>query len=167
MRSNSNIFPSDSLRDSSIFPRRSRFSKMLSAGGQVPTQMEAPASAIALAMAKPNPPSSATPATSARLPERSMGSMRAHIARAAAGCKSRDRVVCAAHASLGVGDGWLGAHLAVRGGDRLIRVVVLLVVLSLVVKPAAAMLRRGRGRGLLRALLSDRRRRPRHLLPAG
>src|SRR5216684_3243491 len=83
MRSNSSIFPSESLRDSSIFPRRRRFSKMFSAGGQVPTQMEAPASAIALAMANPNPPSSATPATSARLPERSMGSMRAHIARAA------------------------------------------------------------------------------------
>src|SRR5258706_4504827 len=90
MRSNSSILPSDSLRDSSIFPRRRRFSKMLSAGGQVPTQIEAPASAIALAMANPNPPSSATPATSARLPERSMGSMRAHIARAAPGCKSRD-----------------------------------------------------------------------------
>ena len=63
---------------------------MFSAGGQVPTQMDAPASAIALAMANPKPPSSATPATSARLPERSMGSMRAHIARAAPGCKSRD-----------------------------------------------------------------------------
>src|SRR6266849_5689646 len=69
MRSNSSILPSDSLRDSSIFPRRRRFSKMFSAGGQVPTQMEAPASAIALAMANPNPPSSATPATSARLPD--------------------------------------------------------------------------------------------------
>src|SRR5919206_404919 len=48
MRSNSSILPSDMRRDSSIFPRRSRFSKMFSAGGQVPTQMVAPASAIAL-----------------------------------------------------------------------------------------------------------------------
>src|SRR6266849_3220674 len=39
--------------------------------------------------------------------------------------------------------GWLGAHFAVRGGDRLIRVVVLLVVLALVLKLAADMLRRG------------------------
>src|SRR5713226_3151485 len=115
MRSNSSILPPPSLRDSSIFPRRRRFSKMFSAGGQVPTQMEAPASAIALAMANPNPPSSATPATSARLPERSMGSMRAHIARAAPGCKSRDGVGCAAHAPLGVGDGGAGAR---RAGGR-------------------------------------------------
>ena len=33
--------------------------------------------------------------------------------------------------------GWIGAHLAVRGGDRLVRVVVLLVVLALVSKLAA------------------------------
>ncbi len=32
--------------------------------------------------------------------------------------------------------GWLGAHLAVRGGDRLVRAVVLLVVLALVSKLA-------------------------------
>ena len=32
--------------------------------------------------------------------------------------------------------GYLGAHLAVRGGDRLIRVAVLLVVLALVAKLA-------------------------------
>lgn len=37
--------------------------------------------------------------------------------------------------------GWLGAHLAVRGGDRLVRVVVLLVVLALVAKLAIDMLR--------------------------
>ncbi len=37
--------------------------------------------------------------------------------------------------------GWLGAHLAVRGGDRLVRAVVLLVVLALVSKLAADMLR--------------------------
>ena len=49
--------------------------KMPSAGGQVPTQTVAPASASALAMANPKPPSSATPATSARLPVRSMASM--------------------------------------------------------------------------------------------
>ena len=30
--------------------------------------------------------------------------------------------------------GWLGAHLAVRGGDRVVRVLVLLVVLALVLK---------------------------------
>jgi uncharacterized protein len=38
--------------------------------------------------------------------------------------------------------GWLGAHLAVRGGDRLVRVVVLLVVVALVAKLAIDM---GRG----------------------
>src|SRR5947207_2355889 len=51
--------------------------KIPSAGGQVPTQTVAPASASARAMAQPKPPSSATPATSARLPDRSMLSTRA------------------------------------------------------------------------------------------
>src|SRR5690606_36565764 len=54
---------------------------MPSAGGHVPRQTDAPASASAFAMAKPKPPSSATPATNARLPERSMPSM-AHVCRA-------------------------------------------------------------------------------------
>src|SRR5947208_1819977 len=49
---------------------------MLSAGGQVPTTMLAPASARDFAIANPNPPSSATPATRARLPLRSMLSIR-------------------------------------------------------------------------------------------
>jgi uncharacterized membrane protein YfcA len=40
--------------------------------------------------------------------------------------------------------GWLGAHLAVRGGDRLIRVAVLLVVVALVAKLATDMLRAAR-----------------------
>ena len=62
--------------DSSIFPRSSSLVKMPSAGGQLPTQIAAPASASALAMAKPKPPSSDTPATSARLPVRSIASMR-------------------------------------------------------------------------------------------
>ena len=48
---------------------------MPSAGGQVPRQTEAPASASALAIANPKPPSSATPATKARFPVRSMVSM--------------------------------------------------------------------------------------------
>jgi uncharacterized membrane protein YfcA len=39
--------------------------------------------------------------------------------------------------------GWLGAHLALRGGDRLVRAVVLLVVLALVSKLAIDMLRAG------------------------
>ena len=30
--------------------------------------------------------------------------------------------------------GWIGAHLAVRGGDKLVRKVVLLVVVALVLK---------------------------------
>src|SRR5262245_26870717 len=42
--------------------------------------------------------------------------------------------------------GWLGAHFAVRGGDRLVRRVVLCVVLALVAKLAIDM-GRGRGRG--------------------
>src|SRR5438105_274223 len=48
---------------------------MFSAGGQVPTHTVAPASASALAMANPYPASSATPATSARFPVRSIASM--------------------------------------------------------------------------------------------
>ena len=48
---------------------------MLSAGGHVPTHTLAPASPSALAIANPKPPSSATPATSARRPFRSMLSM--------------------------------------------------------------------------------------------
>src|SRR5260221_8528934 len=45
---------------------------MFSAGGQVPTHTVAPASASAFAIAKPNPPSSATPTTNARREERSI-----------------------------------------------------------------------------------------------
>src|SRR5688572_12652458 len=67
--------PSASRSDSVILPRSRRLRKMFSAGGQVPTQTLAPASASALAIAKPKPPSSATPAMKARLPERLMGSM--------------------------------------------------------------------------------------------
>src|SRR5487761_2570030 len=67
--------PDARRRESSIFPRSSRFRKMVRAGGQVPTHTEAPASARLLAMANPNPPSSATPATNARRPVRSIFSM--------------------------------------------------------------------------------------------
>jgi len=62
-------------RDASSFPRSRRFRKMLSAGGQVATQTVAPAWIRCFAMAQPKPLSSATPATRARLPERSMGSI--------------------------------------------------------------------------------------------
>src|SRR6267378_3900649 len=62
-------------RDSSILPRSSRFRKMFRAGGHVPAHTVAPAAARALAMAKPYPPSSATPATNARLPRRSIASI--------------------------------------------------------------------------------------------
>src|SRR5918994_1752626 len=48
---------------------------MPSAGGQLPRQIVAPASASDLAIAKPKPASSETPATRARLPVRSIGSM--------------------------------------------------------------------------------------------
>src|SRR3954470_12570938 len=65
--------------------------KMPNAGGQVPTTIEAPASASDLAMAKPKPPSSATPATSARFPLRSMASMARTIECARARVK-RDEV---------------------------------------------------------------------------
>src|SRR3954464_12460943 len=75
MRSNSRRPPRASLRESSIFPRRRRFSKLFSAGGQVPTQTFAPASASDFAMANPYPASSATPATRARFPVRSIGSI--------------------------------------------------------------------------------------------
>src|SRR5438067_10950701 len=72
--------PRASLRDSSILPLRISVSKMFSAGGQVPTQTEAPASASAFEIANPNPASSATPATSARFPVRSIASMPRGIA---------------------------------------------------------------------------------------
>src|SRR6266705_6663287 len=75
MRSNSSLRPRGSCNDGSILPRSSSLVKMPRAGGQVPTQMEAPASASALAIAKPKPPSSATPATNARFPVRSIFSM--------------------------------------------------------------------------------------------
>ena len=58
-----------------IFPRSSSFVKIASAGGQVPTQTLAPASARSFAIAKPKPPSSATPATNARLPLKSIFNM--------------------------------------------------------------------------------------------
>ena len=48
---------------------------MFSAGGHVATHTDAPASASDLAIANPKPPSSATPATSARRPEKSMFSI--------------------------------------------------------------------------------------------
>src|SRR5438309_1568997 len=72
MFSNCRSEPSGRRRDWSILPRSSKFRKMFRAGGQVPAHTVAPASASALAMAKPYPASSATPATRARLPRRSM-----------------------------------------------------------------------------------------------
>src|SRR5438128_6460526 len=75
MRSNWSVRPSDSWSESAILPRSSSFVKMPSAGGQLPRQTLAPASASALAIAKPNPPSSDTPATKARLPFRSIASI--------------------------------------------------------------------------------------------
>jgi uncharacterized membrane protein YfcA len=39
--------------------------------------------------------------------------------------------------------GWTGAHLAVRGGNRFIRLVVVLVALALVVKVARDIYVRG------------------------
>src|SRR3989441_8830489 len=75
MRSNWSVRPSDSWSESAIFPRSSSFVKMPSVGGHVPRQTVAPASASALAIAKPNPPSSDTPATKARLPFRSIASI--------------------------------------------------------------------------------------------
>src|SRR5438876_12311573 len=75
MRSNWSVRPSDSCSEFAILPRSSSLVKMPSVGGHVPTQTVAPASASALAIAKPNPPSSDTPATKARLPFRSIASM--------------------------------------------------------------------------------------------
>src|SRR3989440_1959378 len=75
MRSNWSVRPSDSWSESAILPRSSSFVKIPSAGGQLPRQMLAPASASALAIARRNPPSSDTPATKARLPFRSIASM--------------------------------------------------------------------------------------------
>src|SRR5689334_3381889 len=78
-------------RDSSSLPRSSMVLKMPKAGGQVPTTMVAPASASDLAMANPKPPSSATPAISARFPLRSMASMARTIGRARAPVKMPTR----------------------------------------------------------------------------
>src|SRR5438046_6346605 len=75
MRSNWSVRPSDSCSEFAILPRSSSLVKMPSVGGHVPTQTVAPASASAFAIAKPNPPSSDTPATKARLPFRSIGSI--------------------------------------------------------------------------------------------
>ena len=47
--------PSDSFRDSSNLPRRRLLSKMFSAGTHTPSDISAPASASALAMAQPKP----------------------------------------------------------------------------------------------------------------
>src|SRR5262249_10892576 len=65
------------------------------------TTMEAPASASDLAMANPKPPSSATPATSARFPRRSMASMARTIDRARAAVKARPLFVGVAVAGPG------------------------------------------------------------------
>src|SRR5438270_7124949 len=87
MRSNASVRPSESGSESANLPRSSMVLKMPNAGGQVPAMMVAPASASDLAMAKPKPPSSATPATSARFPRRSMASMARTIDRARAAVK--------------------------------------------------------------------------------
>src|SRR5688500_17108272 len=79
MRSKVSLPPPASGNDGSNLPRSSMVLKIPSAGGQVPTHTLAPASARALAMANPKPPSSATPATNARLPRRSMFNMAADV----------------------------------------------------------------------------------------
>src|SRR6266566_2712823 len=79
MRSKASFPPPAIWSDASILPRSSSLVKMPSAGGQVPTQMAPPASASALAMAKPKPPSSATPATNARFPVKSILSMSSRL----------------------------------------------------------------------------------------
>src|SRR3989454_5465440 len=75
MRSNWSVRRSDSGGEFAIWPRWRSWVKRPSVGGHVPTQTVAPASASALAIAKPNPPSSDTPATKARLPFRSIASI--------------------------------------------------------------------------------------------
>src|SRR5438093_10897092 len=75
MRSNWSVRPSDSCSESAILPRSSSLVKMPSVGGHVPTRTVAPASASGWAIGKPNPPSSDTPATKARLPCKSMVSI--------------------------------------------------------------------------------------------
>src|SRR3989449_995969 len=75
MRSNWSVRPWDSGSESAILRRSSSWVKMRSVGGHVPTQTVAPASASALAIARPTRPSSDTPATKARLPFRSIGSI--------------------------------------------------------------------------------------------
>src|SRR6266576_5858941 len=75
MRSKASFPPPAIWSDASILPRSSSLVKMPSAGGQLPTQIAAPASASALAIAKPKPPSSATPATNARFPVKSILSL--------------------------------------------------------------------------------------------
>mmetsp|Transcript_62 Transcript_62/g.89 ORF Transcript_62/g.89 Transcript_62/m.89 type:complete len:205 (-) Transcript_62:126-740(-) len=71
---NSMSEPSLSLRLSSNLPIFMLFSKMPKAGTQIPNETSAPASMRHLEMAQANPWSSATPATNAFLPLRSIGS---------------------------------------------------------------------------------------------
>src|SRR5437868_7303836 len=75
MRSKASLPPPDRTSDWSSLPGATGVRKMLRAGGQVPTQTVAPASASAFAIANPYPPSSATPATSALLPVKSIWSI--------------------------------------------------------------------------------------------
>src|SRR5262249_46320425 len=81
--------PSGIASDSSSLPRSRSVLKMPSAGGQVARQTVAPASASAFAMANPNPASSATPATRARFPCKSIGSIAAKYTVFAQGSKAQ------------------------------------------------------------------------------
>src|SRR5437879_2299665 len=105
MRSNWSLpLPSDSCNEPAILPRSSSLVKMPRAGGQVPTHIDAP--------------SSATPATNARFPVRSIFSMglgspandRAPPGEPGAE-RREDQQVAASHATV-------GQRFVERDGDR-------------------------------------------------
>src|SRR5689334_14256388 len=79
MRSNFISLPSGSASDCLILPSEISLVRMPYVGGQVPMHTLAPAIARCLAIAKPKPWSSETPATNARFPVRSICNMAASL----------------------------------------------------------------------------------------
>src|SRR5437879_13462554 len=121
---------------------------MLSAGGHVPVHTVAPASASALAMANPYPPSSATPATRARLPRRSMLSIHPPLHEKPRRHRNQLRMFqqCvredAAERALALRDPVHGARegveeVVIQALERLLDAIVLEVVLSQQLHPGA------------------------------
>src|SRR3954469_22707784 len=159
MRSKASLPPPSRASDWSSLPRSSRVLKMPRAGGQVPTQTEAPASASALAMAKPSPAASATPAPSARLPVRSMLSMRGCFRHRGGGVKRRTRSLRARVRPQDPQVLGLGGQVSQGALDRAVRPVPDEVEVERVL-PRAPLDRARFDLGEVDALLGERRQRP-------